>query len=161
MRSASVKRPPDGAHCPGKEAIRPQQRCLRHRSAFKNAAKCRQTFSHFHSFIFNISLIFPNSCLNFIGLMKILRNFSIFYANSKILLKFPEISKRKLSNFSENNYPIVRKIQKKTLELEIIRSNLESEKTQLGSPTAHGVPRGALSSLSQYWYVLAQFANRW
>ena len=28
MKSASGKRPPDEAHGPGKEAIRPQQRCL-------------------------------------------------------------------------------------------------------------------------------------
>ena len=28
MKNASGKRPPDEAHGPGKEAIRPQQRCL-------------------------------------------------------------------------------------------------------------------------------------
>ena len=58
MKSASGKRPPDEAHVPGKEAIRPQQRCLGksrfwHRSAFKNMAKVRQTFSHVCSFILN------------------------------------------------------------------------------------------------------------
>ena len=35
---------------------------LLHRSAFKNSAKFRQTFSHFYSFIFEISLIFRNFC---------------------------------------------------------------------------------------------------
>ena len=76
MKSASGKRPPDEAHGPGKEAIRPQQRCLgksrkegahghaalpagvgttliqkikpvMRRSALKDSAKFCQTFSHF------------------------------------------------------------------------------------------------------------------
>ena len=37
---------------------------LLHRSAFKNSAKFRQTFSHFSSFIFKISLIFRNFVQN-------------------------------------------------------------------------------------------------
>ena len=37
---------------------------LLHRSAFKNSAKFRQTFSHFYSFVFEISLIFRNFCPN-------------------------------------------------------------------------------------------------
>ena len=71
-KSASGKRPPGEAHGPGTEAIRPQQRCLGksrkegahghaalaaevgttliHRSAFKNSAKFRQSFSHFCNF---------------------------------------------------------------------------------------------------------------
>ena len=35
---------------------------LLHRSAFKNSAKFRQTFSHFYNFIFEISLIFRKIC---------------------------------------------------------------------------------------------------
>ena len=86
MKSASGKRPPDEAHGPGKEAIRPQQRCLgksrkegahghaaltagvplesKYRSAFKNSAKFRQTFSHFYGIIFEISLLFRKFCAN-------------------------------------------------------------------------------------------------
>ena len=37
---------------------------LLHRSAFKNSATFRQTFSHFYSFVFEISLIFRNFCPN-------------------------------------------------------------------------------------------------
>ena len=35
-----------------------------HRSELKNSAKFRQTFSHFYSFVFEISLIFRNCCPN-------------------------------------------------------------------------------------------------
>ena len=69
MKSASGKRPPHEAHGPGKEAIRPQQRCLGksrkegahellHRKAFNNSAKFRQTFSHSCSSVLNILFIF-------------------------------------------------------------------------------------------------------
>ena len=37
---------------------------LLHRSAFNNSAQFRQTFSHFSSFIFKISLIFRNFVQN-------------------------------------------------------------------------------------------------
>ena len=48
-------------------------RCkLLHRSAFKNSAKFRQTFSHFYSLVFEISLIFRNFCPN-------LTNFDEFF----------------------------------------------------------------------------------
>ena len=48
MKSATGKRPPDEAHGPGKEAIRPQQRGLgKYLSAFKNSA----TFRVFHQMI--------------------------------------------------------------------------------------------------------------
>ena len=40
MKSAAGKRPPDEAHGPGKEAIRPQQRCL---------AKSRKEGAHWHA----------------------------------------------------------------------------------------------------------------
>ena len=40
MKSASGKRPPDEAHGPGKEAIRPQQRCL---------GKSREEGAHWHA----------------------------------------------------------------------------------------------------------------
>ena len=40
MKSASGKRPPDEAHGPGKEAIRPQQRCL---------GKARKEGAHWHA----------------------------------------------------------------------------------------------------------------
>ena len=40
MKSASGKRPPDEAHGPGKEAIRPQQRCL---------GKSRKEGAHWHA----------------------------------------------------------------------------------------------------------------
>ena len=52
--------------------------------------------------------------------MNILRNFSIFTEKNKIclILKFPEISQRKLSNCSENDFPKVRKIEKDRKQLE-------------------------------------------
>ena len=60
MKSSSGKRPPDEAHGPGKEAIRPL-----HPSEFENSATFRQTFSHFCSFGFKISRMFYNCCPNF------------------------------------------------------------------------------------------------
>ena len=60
---------------------------LLHRSAFKNSAKFRQTFSHFHSFIFKVSLISSKKLSRIHELkllMKILRNFSIFSSLRKI-----------------------------------------------------------------------------
>ena len=100
MKSASGKRPPDEAHGPGKEAIRPQQRCLAKsrkegahghaalpaevgttlipRSALKNSAKFRQTFSHF-------AVLFSKMFLFFASLVQIspmLR--SIFFGKSAI-----------------------------------------------------------------------------
>ena len=77
---------------------------LLHRSAFKISAKFRQTFSHFYRIIFKISLIFRNSCPN-------VTNFDDFFpefqqigwkrSKSPRILKFPEISKRKLLNFQK------------------------------------------------------------
>ena len=52
--------------------------------------------------------------------MKILQNFTVFTKKTKIylILKFPQISQRKLSNSSENDSPKVRKKLEKKLELE-------------------------------------------
>ena len=61
---------------------------LLHRSACKISSKIRQTFSHFQSFIFKNSLIFPRNCLEFIISMKILQNFSIFCGEAKNLLDY-------------------------------------------------------------------------
>ena len=94
MKSASGKRPPDEAHGPGKEAIRPQQLCLGesrkegahghaalpaevgttlipHRSTFKNSAKFHRTFSHFRSVILKVVFIFSMLVQNSSMLMKI------------------------------------------------------------------------------------------
>ena len=49
---------------------------LLHRSAFKNSAKFRQTFSHFYNFVFEISLIFRNFCPNLTNVDEFFRNFS-------------------------------------------------------------------------------------
>ena len=57
--------------------------------------------------------------------MKILRNFSNFHGEDQHILvfKFPEISQRKLSNFSENCFRKVRKnLEKRRKKLEF---NLE------------------------------------
>ena len=64
-----------------------------------------QNFSLTSSMFFAFSqFYFQNSRI----LMKILRNFSSFYGKDKnlldVILKFPEISQRKLSNFSENDF---------------------------------------------------------
>ena len=54
--------------------------------------------------------------------MKILQNFSFLNGKDqnliRMILKFPEISQRKLSNFSENDFPRVRKKMKKVTLVE-------------------------------------------
>ena len=60
MKSAAGKRPPDKAHNTPEKKL-----SSRIRSAFKNSAKFRQTFSHFYNTIFEISLIFSKSCPKF------------------------------------------------------------------------------------------------
>ena len=62
---------------------------LLHRSAFKNSAKFRQTFSHFYSFVFEISLIFRNFCAN---LTNFHENFPEFQQNCWKRSKSPRFS---------------------------------------------------------------------
>ena len=113
MKSASAERPPDEAHGPGEETIRPQQ-CseawgsqekkvhtgtlhlrtphfckLLHRSAFKNSAEFRQTFSHVYRFIFKMSLIFRKFCPNFTNFDKKFPEFQNFFWKG---LKSPRFS---------------------------------------------------------------------
>ena len=59
MKSASGKRPADEADGPGKETIRPQQRCLgkSRRSELKNSAKCCQAISHICTFTLKLATI--------------------------------------------------------------------------------------------------------
>ena len=84
---------------------------LLHRSAFKNSAKFRQTFSHFFSFILKSSLIVRIFFAIFVQISPILtnifRNFSNFHGKDKNLLdskiswdfapKIIEISRKWLS----------------------------------------------------------------
>ena len=116
MKSASGKRPPDEAHGPGKEAIRPQQRCLGksrkesahwhaaltagtalHRSAFKNSAKFHQTFSHVCSFILKC-LLFCNDGPKFTNFDGFFRNFSNFFFFFSSLQQFVRNFFRKYQN---------------------------------------------------------------
>ena len=113
-----------------------------HRSAFKNSAKFRLTFPIFHFY----SQIFTDFLKEAIQtsqiLMKILRNFTNFYGklypkiikSGRQILKFPVISQRNLSIFSENCLRKVRRSQKKLEKSQSqnkIRSNSELEKTQV------------------------------
>ena len=82
MKSVSGKRPPDEAHGPGKEAIRPQQLCLR---------ESRKEGAHVHAAP-------PNSKiqLNFVKHFRMIKNivskcrlcFAIVVQNSPILIAF-------------------------------------------------------------------------
>ena len=78
----------------------------KHRSAFKNSAKFRQTFSHFYILVFKISLL--QTVVQKL-LMKILRNFSNFYAKYQHLLESP-------INFRNENYRFFQKIVLEKLE---------------------------------------------
>ena len=102
MKRTSGKRPPDEAH----------GHTLLHRSA-KNSAKCRQTFSYFHSLIFKISLIFRkklSKIYEFWWKFPVIC-FSIFYGEDQNLSdsQIYEISQRKWLKFSENDFRKVRK----------------------------------------------------
>ena len=85
---------------------------LLHHSAFKISAKSRWTTSHFHRFIFKMSLIVSTKLSKIHELWwKFFRNSAFFVEKRKIcyILKYPEISQRKLSDFSENDFPKVKK----------------------------------------------------
>ena len=84
---------------------------LLHRSAFKNSAKFRQTFSHFYNFMFENSLIFRNFCPY---LTKFEEKFPEYFRkfagkDQNLLLVDSEISNRKLLKFSKNGCRKVRK----------------------------------------------------
>ena len=65
-----------------------EKNTLLHRSAFKNSAKVRQTFSYFYKLIFKNSLIFQNVTLSVVQ-------------NSRILMKFSGISEILIEFFTE------------------------------------------------------------
>ena len=76
-------RPPDEAHGSGDETIRPHMAL--HRSAFKIWAKFRQTFSHFHGFILEVSMIF-SKVVKFINFQENYPEFQYFYGEDQNLL---------------------------------------------------------------------------
>ena len=64
---------------------------LLHRSAFKNSAKFRQTFSHFRKFTLKILFIFCNYVPKFTN-VDVFRNVSNLYGKDQNLLDFSQIS---------------------------------------------------------------------
>ena len=84
---------------------------LLQRAAFKISAELRQIISHFHTSIFKVLLIFPKRCLKFTSVDEHSPEFQhVLRERPKSVrdfLKFPEISQRKLSNFSEKYFPKV------------------------------------------------------
>ena len=116
MKSASGKRRPEEAHGP--------HFCTFgiHRSAFKNSAKCRQTFSYFHSLILKISLTCrKKNCPTFTKFDGN-SNFSIFYGKTNINehLLDSQISRdfaTEIVEFSANDFRTIRKNFKKVRKI--------------------------------------------
>ena len=93
-KNASGKRPPDEAHGPGDETIRPQRSSVawRSSSAPKNSTKFRQTFLHLCSFILKIVFISCNSGPKFTDFDDFPEFQQFVRKISKSpMLKFPEI----------------------------------------------------------------------